>query len=166
MQAPSELADANFKASHYYLLSAATRCPHCGMQTPVFALALPAPHQWLHLDDEDPRADAWQSAPAPTVLFHVEALSDAAALRLRDVAPGYRLSCPPASVASRWINHCGRCDEPLEDNDLHCEPEAAFVPISPEAAHLILLMDVRHPLQVNAADSVLDANWLASVTRG
>jgi len=166
MQTPSEFSDANFKASHFYLLNAAAACPHCGLQTRVFALAVPAAHQWLHADDEDEPTDAWAAAHTPAVLFHVEALSGAAALRLRDLAPGYRPSHSPASGASRWINHCDCCDGPLEDDDLHCEPEAAFMPISPEAAGMISLTEVRHPLLVNATDSAPGANWLAHVTRG
>ena len=166
MQATDELSGANFKASHFYLLSAPTKCAHCGMQTPVFALAVPVPHQWLHTDEEEERADVWQPAHAPTVLFHVEAMCAAAALRLRDLAPGYRPESSAASVAARWINHCDRCDGPLEDDDLHCEPEAAFMPVSPEAAHMIHLADVHHPLEVNAAGSVPDPLWLAHVTGG
>ena len=165
MQAPSEIADANFKASRFYLLSTTTSCPHCGFQTQVYALAMPAAHQWLHSDDEG-EAGTWQSANAPAVLLHVEGLSSAVAIRLGELAPRYRLSLSPASGACRWANHCDHCDEALEDEDLHCEPEAAFMPISPEAAHTIRLTEVRHPLEVSAADCALDAIWLSHVTRG
>jgi hypothetical protein len=167
MRAPSELSDANFMACHFYLLNAATPCPHCGMVTAVFALAVPAPHQWLHTDDEDERADIWQAAQhSPAVLLHVEALNGSAAIQLRDLAPGYRPGRTPASGVSRWVNHCDLCDRPLEDDDLHCEPEAAFMPVSPEAARMIRLTEVHHPLEVKAADSAPDPIWLAHVTRG
>jgi hypothetical protein len=166
MQGPSELSDANFRASYCYLLDAMTPCLRCGFQTAVYALALPAAHQWLYSDDESGQAGTWQSANAPAVLLHVEELSSAVAIRLRELAPRYRLGFSPASGASRWVNHCDHCDEPLEDDDLHCEPEAAFMPISPEAAHSIRLTEVRHPLEVSAADCASDAIWLSHVTRG
>jgi hypothetical protein len=131
----------------------------------VYALAVPAPHYSLHSDDED-GPGTWQLTHAPTVLLHVEVVSSAAANRLRELAPGYRLSFSPAAGASRWANHCDLCSELLEDDDLHCEPEAAFMPISPEAAHTIRLTDIRHPLEVSAADCAPDASWLAHVTQG
>jgi hypothetical protein len=136
------------------------------MDTPVFALAVPAPHQFLHPDDEDERVEVWHSANTPAVLLHIEALNSATAIRLRDLAPGYQSSPAPASGVSRWINHCNHCDGTLEDDELHCEPEAAFMPVSPKAAHRIRLTEVFHPLQVNAADSAPDATWLDYAARG
>jgi hypothetical protein len=164
MQAADELADANHKAAHFYLLSTHRPCQRCGVSTRVFALALPASHQSLYVDDDNESADVWQAAEVPTVLFHVTALSASVALRLQALAPGYRPALK-ASINARWTNHCDHCREPLDDNDLHCEPEAPFMPISTEAARAIHLTEVLEPIQVNAGDSALDAQWLPDVSR-
>jgi hypothetical protein len=164
MQAADELADANHKASHYLLLSTHHACRRCGEITRVFALALPASHQSLYEEDGNESADVWQPAEVPTVLSHVTALSASVALRLQAMAPGYRpaLNAPDNAL---WTNHCDHCHQPLDDNDLHCELEAPFMPLSTEAARAIHLTCVLEPIQVNAADSALDAQWLPDVSR-
>ena len=164
MQVPHELVDANYKASHFYLLSTNHACRQCGVVTRVYALAMPASHQSLHRDDNNESADVWQPAEVPTVLFHVAALTADVAMCLQELAPSYRLSSNTCNNA-RWTNHCDHCHEPLDDDELHCELEAAFMPISIEAARAIHLVEVLESIQVNAADSALDAQWLPGVSR-
>jgi hypothetical protein len=164
MQVPDELVNANYKASHFYLLCTKHACRQCGLLTRVFALAMPASHQSLYWDDDNELADVWQPAEVPTVLYHVTALTAAVSLRLQELAPRYRMS-PNASNNARWTNHCDHCHERLDDDDLHCELEAAFMPTSIEAARAIHLIEVLEPIQVNATDSALDAQWLPDVSR-
>jgi hypothetical protein len=165
MQLPGDSLGANIRASHFYLLSATAACPYCEWQTRVFALVVPADHQSLHSDDDAEAADAWQPADAAAVLFHVAALNAAAALKLRGSAPGYRPLLDPPSGAAGWTNHCDRCDEPLEDDELHSEPDAPFMPTSPEGARAIRLTNIREAIETYAADSAIDPQWLPDAAR-
>jgi hypothetical protein len=153
------LDGANIQASGYYLLSVKAACPHCGGETKVFALAVPTAHRWLHADD-DAAAPTWQDAVGPAVLFRIEGLAPAVRQRLRLLAPGYRPARQESSAASPWLNHCDRCQEPLDEDELHCEPEGAFMPMGPAAAQAIDAKAVYQPFKASASGYVPDAQWL------
>jgi hypothetical protein len=158
MRNAHELDGANIRAPSYYLLSTRTACPQCGRETQVFALAVPAAHRWLHADED--AAPTWQDAVGPAVLFRVEALAPAVRQRLRLLAPGYRPARGKSAVASPWLNHCDRCHEPLDEDELHCEPEGAFMPMDRAAACAIDAKAVQQPFKASASGYVPDAAWL------
>jgi hypothetical protein len=160
-----ELDGANIQSPSYYLLSAKAACPHCGRDTRVFALAVPAVHRWLHAD-EDAAVPTWQDAVGPAVLFRIEGLAPAVRQRLRLLAPGYRPARGQSPAASPWLNHCDRCREPLDEDELHGEPEGAFMPTDPAAARAIESKVVHQPLQASAGGYVPDAEWLRHLRLG
>jgi hypothetical protein len=143
------MTDANVRASRFLILRASAPCPYCGAPTDVAALAVPAGHECL--DEAEAGAD-WQIASAPALLFHLSCVSDAAAQWLRRLAPNYH----PQGPDGDWQNHCSQCGEALVDEDLHCEPQGSFMPLTPMEAGRIECVSVAGPLTVQAAGYTLD----------
>ncbi len=151
------LADANVRSHTYFVARTNARCWHCGLSTGVLALAMPHGHETL---DEDARldadcagavSDAWQRADVNAILFHVERLPDDVQERLNRISPFFRLAHGAATPNSYWANHCEHCGSLLDDHELHCEPEGAFMPWSAAAAANIQLQQIREPFEAVAA---------------
>lgn len=148
-----------FRAASHAILSASVRCRACGHFTHVVAIAVPPEHAVF-------AGDAWEPGSCGVRLFHVESIPVAVRQRLELLAPWYRLSGPRGAgnaedagdVAGRcWSNHCEHCDAPLDDHDLHCEPDGVFAPAlwatDTGAEIRILRWEVREPLEVVAGGS-------------
>ena len=152
-----------FRAATYAILSATARCGACGDFTHVVAIAVPAAHEVF-------AGDAWEPGSAGLRLFYVESIPASVRQRLALLAPWYRLSLPPVVATAEdagdfskrcWGNHCEHCDAPLEDHDLHCEPDGAFTPAlvgaDSGAARRVLRWEIREPLEVVAGGAGDDA---------
>jgi hypothetical protein len=158
----------NFRASDYRIARTAGVCPHCHGDTPLVALMLPPGHEALSVDEEaaslgvdvSTRSDTWESVPRPAFLFHVEFLPDEARRRLQALAPMYRFAASRANQGAYWANHCARCGVFQEDQDLFCEPEGAFSPVSSAAASSIELLPMAGALEVSAAGYALDPQFV------
>jgi hypothetical protein len=146
--------DVNNRSASYFIAYALQRCAQCGNLTPVVGLVLPAGHQALEVATDAalgvPAADAWVTVEASAILFDVEYLSDAVAKNLRELSQHYRAHLDETSGRSNWMNHCSFCAAPQADAELYCEPEGAFMPISPAAAAKIRLHEVCEPLEAQA----------------
>jgi hypothetical protein len=116
------------------LIRARTLCPDCGCDTEVVALALPQAHEWR--DDDTP--DCWYRASGPAVLFNLSRLGQASSAAIEEHSRGFRPT--DAQATALWRNHCAGCNRPLSDDQLHCEPGGAFMPLGPEAARF----EMRH----------------------
>jgi hypothetical protein len=126
--------DFNVRSSHgYYIAESMAMCGHCSSATRVFAVALPCEHETVALDpdaDRDESAqDTWEAGGFGALLFYVERLSAAVQQRLAHLAPGMRFSYSAQLQGAYWANHCECCDSLLEDHELFCEPEGAFLPV-------------------------------------
>jgi hypothetical protein len=147
--------DVNNRSLSYFIACARQRCGHCRTLTPVVGLVLPAGHQALEVDTDSAlgvlAADAWVTVQAGAILFDVEYLSDAVDKRLRELSQHYRAELDEASGRPNWMNHCAFCAAPQADFDLYCEPEGAFMPISPEAAAKIRLHEMCEPFEAQAS---------------
>jgi hypothetical protein len=124
--------DFNVRSSHgYYIAESMAVCGRCSAATRVFAVALPREHETIALDPDDDREesaqDTWEAAGFGALLFYIERLSEAVQRRLTQLAPGLRFSCSVPVQGAYWANHCERCDLLLEDHELFCEPEGAFL---------------------------------------
>jgi hypothetical protein len=151
------LADANVRSHTYFVARTNARCRHCGVATRLLALAMPHGHETLDGDaqpDADragPASDTWQRAAVNAMLFYVECLPGDVQDRLNRISPFFHLAHSPATQNSYWANHCEHCGSLLDDHELHCEPEGAFMPSSAAAAANIQLQQIREPFEAVAA---------------
>lgn len=134
--------DINIRAGSFLLARTVTACAHCRAPTRVAALVVPPGHMALELDDEaeneSTALDAWRPASHYAFLFHVEFLSSRVQNRLSHVAPLLRPLETDGGV--HWCNHCERCGAVLDDHELFCEPDGAFLPTSESSAGRIELL--------------------------
>jgi hypothetical protein len=157
--------DFNVRSAHgYYIAESVAICGRCSAVTRVFAVALPSEHEAIALDpgaDRDAAAqDTWEAAGFGALLFYVERLSEAVQRRLTKFAPGLRFSYSAPLQSAYWANHCDRCDLLLEDHELFCEPEGAFLPM--HGAEELRLSRIDEPFEALAVGYVCDptfARW-------
>jgi hypothetical protein len=156
--------DANVRSQTFYVARSNARCWHCGEATRLIALAVPQNHEILEADTDaeevadaeadnrdQPAPDAWQRANADAFLFYVEYLPDGVLDQLKQISPSFRMAYSAVTLNSYWANHCEHCGTLLDDHELHCEPEGAFMPSSESAATAIQLSNVRAPFEAAAA---------------
>lgn len=160
--------DINVRSSHgYYIAVSAAPCDSCRAVTRVFAVALPSEHETITLDpdlDRDESAqDTWEAAGFGALLFYIEHLSEAVQRRLMQLAPGLRFSYSVPMQAPYWANHCEHCDLLLEDHELFCEPEGAFLLI--RGADELRLSWIDEPFEALAAGYVCAAHSFAAGSR-
>jgi len=145
----------NNRAPSYFIACGLQRCGHCRKLTPVVGLVLPAGHETLEVDADVALGalanDAWETAEVGAILFDVEYLPEAVENRLRQLSQHYRADRGEATERLSWTNHCAFCGAPQADVELYCEPEGAFMPISPEAAAKIQLYEVREAFEAQSA---------------
>lgn len=160
--------DFNVRSSHgYYIAESTAPCDRCSAATRVFALALPSEHETITLDpdvDRDGSAqDTWEAAGFGALLFYTERLSEAVQRRLTLLAPGLRFSYSVRMQAPYWANHCEHCDSLLEDHELFCEPEGAFLLM--RQADELRLSWIDEPFEALAAGYVCAAHSFAAGSR-
>lgn len=147
----------NVRSSNGYSIAQSTAmCGRCSAATRVFAVALPCEHETIALDPDadcdESAQDTWEAAGFGALLFYVERLSEAVQQRLTPLAPGMRLSYSAQLQGAYWANHCECCDSLLEDHELFCEPEGAFLPVN--RADEIRLSRIDEPFEALAAGYV------------
>jgi hypothetical protein len=161
------LPDANVRSTAYFAARADVHCRHCGLSSQAVALAVPPEHETLEMaaDAGDSDSDSWQGAHGHAFLFFVEALSESAMGQLNRLSPGYRLGDSPSAPNSYLMNHCRHCGTSLDDFELHCEPEGAFMPADEEAAAKIELLRISERLEATAAGYSLEPEFLRFMRR-
>jgi hypothetical protein len=138
----------NVRARHYLIARTAADCPHCRATTGLVALMVPPLHEVL--------SDTWECASRHAFLFYVDYLPEEVVRCLQSIAPTYRWAVSPATQGPQWANHCERCGAFQEDHDLHCEPEGAFLPVSPAAAANIDFFAMPCAFEASAAGYAMD----------
>lgn len=160
-------SDYNIRSSRYFVAETVDTCGRCRASTGVVALALSPGHELLAMDadpeGEELAQELWEGAFCNALLFYIEHLSDAAQRRLKASSSGYRLAYCAATQGSYWANHCERCGSPLDDHDLFCEPEGAFLPTSHTRAAAIKLTRIDEPLEAAAAGYAQEPEFFASM---
>jgi hypothetical protein len=155
------LIDANVRSQFYFVARADTRCWHCNSLTRVLALALPRGHETL-----DPDApEAWHCANVDAFIFFVERLTDDVRSRLDGISQHYRLSDCSGTQNSYWANHCEHCGAVLDDHELHCELDGAFMPSSETAASNIQFLRIQEPFEGSAAGYSFEPEFIGFVPR-
>src|ERR1700722_2763946 len=156
--------DANVRSQTYAVARSSALCWHCGESTDLIALVVPHDHEILEaIEDgqqvadtkadgrDQPAPDEWQSANADAFLFYVDYLADGVRDRLKQISPCFRVGYSAATLNSYWANHCEHCGKLLDDHELHCEPEGAFMPSSESAAAAIQMSAIQAPFEAAAA---------------
>jgi hypothetical protein len=160
-------SEINVRSDGYLIARAMGTCWYCGASTRLLALALPPGHETLAMD-ADPEGeqlaqDVWDAALCNAFLFYVAYLPDAVQRRLQEFSPLYRFARSAATLGSYWANHCERCGSLLDDHNLFCEPEGAFLPTSHTRAAAIRLVRIDEPLEAAAAGYACDPQFFESM---
>jgi hypothetical protein len=170
--------DANVRSQTFYVARSNARCWHCGESTRLIALAVPQSHEILEADDDadevvdgeaddrdQPAPDAWQRANADAFLFYVDYLPDTVRDQLKQISPSFRMAYSTVTLNSYWANHCEHCGSVLDDHELHCEPEGAFMPSSESAAAAIQISQIQEPFEAAAAGYALAPEFFRFMRR-
>jgi hypothetical protein len=189
MPSPPVSPEMNIRSPRYYIARTVSTCWHCGSPTALVAIAVPPGHETLDVDDdasdkgsddetehrEDPAA-AWSVADHNAFLFFVDSLPAAVQKRINRYQAAYRPIDTDAAAAtataagggagSYWANHCEECGCQLDDHEMFCEPEGAFLPTSESTAAAIHLVLVDEPFETSAAGYSYDPPLFDAMIRG
>jgi hypothetical protein len=158
---------ANITSSSYWIAHATGECGCCRSETRLVALALPAHHRTQAIDGEIQKdelaADTWETAEWSAFLFYVEYLPEEVRRRLQAASENYRFAFCERTQGSYWANHCAACGALIEDHDLFCEPDGAFLPTTALSAAAVTLEHVDETLQAGAVGYACDPQFLDSM---
>jgi hypothetical protein len=190
MPSPLVSPEMNIRSPRYYIARTVSTCWHCGSPTALVAIAVPPGHETLDVDDDasdegsddetqhrEHPAAAWSVADHNAFLFYVDSLPGAVQKRINHYEPAYRpidadaTAAAPATGAgggsgSYWANHCEQCGCQLDDHELFCEPEGAFLPTSESTAAAIHLVLVDEPFETSAAGYSYEPPLFDAMIRG
>ena len=176
--------DVNFRSPRYWVGRTEAWCWHCRELTPLLSLALPPGH--FALDEEaggtadvdgvadtvdaadaarDGTSDAWSVVDGAAFLFYVEHLPPEVRERLARINRHYRPVFSEPTAGNYWANHCKHCEALLEDHELFCEPDGAFLPTSEAAAAAIHLLSVEEPFEAVAGGHAVEPQFFDSLGR-
>ena len=108
----------------------------------------------------------WSVAAHNAFLFYVDFLPEIICSRLQQLAQWYRFGQSRATESSHWANHCERCDSLLDDHELFCEPEGAFLPANEASAALIHLLPIDESIEAAAAGYAYEPAFFDAMSRG
>ncbi len=161
--------EVNIRSSNYFIARSLGACGHCRTPTQVFALAVPPGHQTLEFDAHSGQGagsgDIWRIASHTAFVFYIEYLPEAVQGRVRRHTQCYRFGHDAAAMSFYWANHCESCGCLLEDHELFCEPDGAFLPTGESSASSIQLWPMHEPLQALAAGYVCDPQFFDAMSR-
>jgi hypothetical protein len=159
-------SSSNVRSGAYFIVRSIGECRCCRASTPVIALALGPEHETLSTDADDERGDSipdiWETAACNALLFYVETLPDSVQRRLAEFSQTYRYACSAETQGSYWANHCLRCGSLLEDHDLFCEPDGAFLPMSGASTSDLELIWIDEPIEAAAGGYSCDLVFFAA----
>jgi hypothetical protein len=185
--------EINIRSPRYYIARTVSTCWHCGSPTALVAIAVPPGHETLDVDDDASDEDsdgetqhrehpaaAWSAADHNAFLFYVDFLPAAVQERINQYQPAYRpvdlyaaagaatstATAAGAGSDSYWENHCEKCRCQLDDHELFCEPEGAFLPTSESTAAAIHLVLVDEPFEATAAGYSYEPPLFDAMIRG
>ena len=161
--------DANVRSRGYFVVRTSGKCPCCGALTRLIALALPPKHEILSTEaeerSENPAPETWEVPGCGALLFYVADLPDSVQHRVAEFSRRYRHAYSAAMQDSYWGNHCGRCNSLLEDHDLFCEPDGAFLPMSGASTPDLELIWIDEFIEAQAGGYSCDPALFVSAAR-
>jgi hypothetical protein len=157
-------ANINVRSGSYWIAHATGECGRCRASTRLVALALPPQHQSLALDwdiEKDELVDyVWETVEWSAFIFYVEYLPEEVRRHLQAASEGYRFALSDQTRGSYWANHCDSCGALIEDHDLFCEPDGAFLPTAAVHAAAVTLERIGEALEAGAAGYAGDPQFL------
>jgi hypothetical protein len=172
--------DTNVRSPRYQLALTVARCPVCGSPTAVVGLVVPPGHETLDPEDDPPVGSSkgggnasalWSVAHHHAFLFHVEFLPVAIQATVRQFVPAYGRAEADADTDDGsaggpcgWANHCERCGALLDDQELFCEPEGAFLPTNEARAAAIHLVGIDAPFEAAAGGYAHEPQFFGAMT--
>ena len=163
---PNPLSDGvNVRSKGYLIARTAGVCAHCGLKTRLVALVLPVSHEALSLaeDEQDgTETDSWDTVPCSAFLFKLGYLPDDVQRRMGGFSKTYRPAMSAAAQGSYWANHCEHCGSLLDDHELFCEPDGAFLPTDESNASIIHLVPIDEALEAVAAGYAYEPYFFGS----
>ncbi len=160
-------ASINVRCDSYWIARATGECDRCHAETRFVALALPPHHQSLALDwdieQDEWVAYNWETAAWGAFLFYVEYLPEQVRRRLQRASKGYGFAFSERTQGSYWANHCATCAALIEDHDLFCEPDGAFLPTTAAGAAAVTLERVDESFEAGAIGYACDPQFLDSM---
>jgi len=154
----------NVRSGSYWIARATGECDRCRAETRFVALALPPQHESLALDwdieEGELVAHHWETAERGAFLFYVEYLPEEVRRRLQAASKSYRFALSERTQGSYWANHCATCGALIEDHDLFCEPDGAFLPTTAATAAAVTLERVDESFEAGAIGYACDPQFL------
>ncbi|MDB6085389.1 MAG: hypothetical protein JWN43_3270 [Gammaproteobacteria bacterium] len=167
MQQPNPSEEVNIRSRRFLLARGTAICGRCRAPTRSFALLVPPGHEVLEPDDEardeELPAGTWHVAADSALLFYVSYLPDAIQRRVGELTQCYRPATGTGGLDAHWTNHCEHCGSPLDDHELFCEPEGAFVPTTESDARLIRLLPIDEAFEATAAGYSYDPQFFGAM---
>jgi hypothetical protein len=168
MSNESSREDINVRSDAYFIARTVRTCGCCRAPTLMLAVGLPPEHEALALDteaeSETTAQDTWERASCNAFLFYIGYLPPAVQRRLQEISSNFRFAHSERTQGSHWANLCERCGSLLDDHDLFCEPEGAFLPVDPAAAGAVLLSLIREPIEAAAAGYASDPEFFSAMS--
>jgi hypothetical protein len=158
--------EPNLRSDTYFIALGLGLCEYCGRATRLLGLALPAGHETLDADADEPHqeaADVWRRADALAFVFEVEFLSATVQRRLRAFSSHYRREV--GEHGERWLNHCEHCGAVQSDDALYCEPGGAFMPGSAAQATAVELLECPESFEAVAGGYSFEADHFELMRR-
>jgi hypothetical protein len=135
--------ETNIRAAAFFLAQSVAACGRCSQPSSAFSFGLLPGHQ-RQVDER------WESVDTSVLLFYIDYLPPEVIFVAQELTPHYQLDYSPLTATEYWLNHCQHCGALLEDHDLHCEPDGAFLPLNTREAERILLVEFREPFSARA----------------
>jgi hypothetical protein len=168
MQSPIVRDDINIRSPRYFLAHTTGTCWRCRAPTRLFALAVPPGHETLELADDAQdgalAVTSWHIAAHHAFLFYIEFLPITIQNHLKQFQ-SYRFEFSDAAQGSYWANHCERCGSLLDDHELFCEPDGAFLPTSESSASAIRLQGMDEAFEAAAAGYAYEPQFFDAMSR-
>lgn len=162
--------DVNVRSDRYLIAHADGRCGRCEAHVDLVALVLPPGHESLTLDcgagEDEPVDTVWETAAGSAFLFYVSHLPPSVERRLAAISGSYRHAFSDAALGSYWANHCQACGALIDDHDLFCEPEGAFLPTSAASAATVRLIAIDEPIEAGAGGYAFEPQFFEFMDAG
>ncbi|WP_153899428.1 DUF5710 domain-containing protein [Pseudomonas aeruginosa] len=147
--------DPNLASDHFYILSTPARCWKCKSPTIVYALGLPAGHEYSEYRDSNNRK-IWNTATWQAITSFVRRIPRSVFILLNEKAPGYKPAYSAQAGYRYFMNRCDVCGTTIGDFPMHNEPGGEFHPAN--------INEMKH-IKVERIDSEFEANAAFSVSQ-
>jgi hypothetical protein len=160
----------NIRSPRFLIARTVGKCWHCSAPTLLLALAVPPGHETLELDhdaqDDETSKDTWSVAAHSALLFYIGYIPDNVQRRLSGFTQSFRCGYSKATAGFYWANHCQQCGSLLDDHELFCEPDGAFLPTTTASAGVIRLVEVDEAIEAAAAGYAYEPEFVDAVGKG